>query len=108
MVATVPLLVSDDVDAAADALRPFYALYFGGMGAKGRNFHANVAIRMGHGDMVEKKHTRLEEATDKTTSEIVNLLNSNTSLTQQDKDLTEEVAKLTKEIHALLTQRAAS
>jgi hypothetical protein len=23
------------------------------MGAKGRNFHANVAIRMGHGDMVE-------------------------------------------------------
>jgi len=61
-----------------------------------------------HGDMVEKKHTRLEEATDKTTSEIVNLLNSNTSLTQQDKDLTEEVAKLTKEIHALLTQRAAS
>jgi len=61
-----------------------------------------------HGDMVEKKHTRLEEATDKATSEIVNLLNSNTSLTQQDKDLTEEVAKLTKEIHALLTQRAAS
>ncbi len=54
VVATVPLLVSDDVDAAADALRRFYALYFGGMGAKGRNFHANVAIRMGHGDMVEK------------------------------------------------------
>jgi uncharacterized membrane protein len=60
-----------------------------------------------HGDMIEKKHTRLEEATDKATAEIVNLLNSNTSLTQQDKDLTEEVAKLTKEIHALLTQRAA-
>ena len=31
-----------------DALRPFYALYFGGMGARGRNFHANVAIRMGY------------------------------------------------------------
>jgi len=61
-----------------------------------------------HGDMIEKKHTRLEEATDKATADIVNLLNSNTSLTQQDKDLTEEVAKLTKEIHALLTQRAAS
>ena len=61
-----------------------------------------------HGDVIEKKHTRLEEATDKATSEIVNLLNSNTSLTQQDKDLTEEIAKLTKEIHALLTQRGAS
>ena len=44
----MPLIVSDDLDAAADALRPFYALYFGGMGAKGTNFHANVAIRMGY------------------------------------------------------------
>jgi F420-dependent oxidoreductase-like protein len=46
--ATVPFVVSDDIDAAADALRPYYALYFGGMGAKGTNFHANVAIRMGY------------------------------------------------------------
>src|SRR5580704_7093584 len=46
--ATVPLIVSDDIDGALDALRPFYALYFGGMGAKGTNFHANVAIRMGY------------------------------------------------------------
>lgn len=45
--ATVPLLVMDDVEAAADLLRPMYALYFGGMGAKGTNFHADVAIRMG-------------------------------------------------------------
>ncbi len=44
----VPMIVSDDLEAAADALRPFYALYFGGMGAKGRNFHANVPIRMGY------------------------------------------------------------
>ncbi len=48
VVATVPLIVSDDVEAAADLLRPMYALYFGGMGAKGTNFHANVAIRMGY------------------------------------------------------------
>jgi F420-dependent oxidoreductase-like protein len=46
--ATVPLIVTDDTAAAADALRPFYALYFGGMGAKGTNFHANVPIRMGY------------------------------------------------------------
>jgi F420-dependent oxidoreductase-like protein len=46
--ATVPFIVSDDVDAAADSLRPFYALYFGGMGAKGTNFHANVPIAMGY------------------------------------------------------------
>jgi F420-dependent oxidoreductase-like protein len=46
--AQVPFIVTDDVDAALDAVRPFYALYFGGMGAKGANFHANVPIRMGY------------------------------------------------------------
>ena len=44
----MPFIVSDDVDASIDALRPFYALYFGGMGAKAVNFHANVPIRMGY------------------------------------------------------------
>ena len=47
--AMVPFIVQDDVEAAVDMVRPFYALYFGGMGAKGgQNFHANVAIRMGY------------------------------------------------------------
>jgi F420-dependent oxidoreductase-like protein len=46
--ATVPLIVTDELEQATDALRPFYALYFGGMGAKGANFHANVPIRMGY------------------------------------------------------------
>ena len=46
--ATVPLIPADDVETAADMLRPMYALYFGGMGAREANFHANVAIRMGY------------------------------------------------------------
>jgi F420-dependent oxidoreductase-like protein len=46
--ATVPLIVTDDIERAADALRPMYALYFGGMGARNANFHADVAIRMGY------------------------------------------------------------
>ncbi|MGA2927439.1 MAG: LLM class F420-dependent oxidoreductase [Solirubrobacteraceae bacterium] len=52
--ATVPLIVTDDIEAAADALRPMYALYFGGMGARNANFHANVAIRMGYEQEVAK------------------------------------------------------
>ena len=52
--ATVPLIITDNVEAAADALRPMYALYFGGMGARGTNFHANVAIRMGYEAEVDK------------------------------------------------------
>jgi F420-dependent oxidoreductase-like protein len=54
VVATVPLIVTDDEQAAADALRPMYALYFGGMGAREVNFHANVPIRMGYEDAVRQ------------------------------------------------------
>ncbi len=46
--ATVPLIVTDDPGSAIDAVRPMYALYFGGMGARSANFHANVPIRMGY------------------------------------------------------------
>ncbi|MGZ4273100.1 MAG: LLM class flavin-dependent oxidoreductase, partial [Solirubrobacteraceae bacterium] len=35
-------------------VRPMYALYFGGMGARNTNFHANVAIRMGYEAEVEQ------------------------------------------------------
>jgi F420-dependent oxidoreductase-like protein len=52
--ATIPLIVTDDLEQAADALRPMYALYFGGMGARSANFHANVAIRMGYEQEVAK------------------------------------------------------
>jgi F420-dependent oxidoreductase-like protein len=52
--ATVPLIIADDVEQAADALRPMYALYFGGMGAKSANFHANVPVRMGYEAEVAK------------------------------------------------------
>jgi len=48
VVASVPLIVTADIDAAIDAMRPMYALYFGGMGARDRNFHADVARRMGY------------------------------------------------------------
>jgi F420-dependent oxidoreductase-like protein len=52
--AQVPLIVTDDVESTLDAMRPMYALYFGGMGAKSVNFHANVAIRMGYEQEVRK------------------------------------------------------
>ncbi len=52
--ATVPLIVADDVDAAADLMRPVMALYIGGMGAREVNFHANVFARMGYEDEVAR------------------------------------------------------
>lgn len=41
---------NDDLDAAYDALRPWLALYIGGMGAKGKNFYHDYATRLGYGD----------------------------------------------------------
>jgi F420-dependent oxidoreductase-like protein len=52
--ASVPLIVTDDIEGATDAVRPMYALYFGGMGARSANFHANVPIRMGYEAEVAK------------------------------------------------------
>ena len=38
------------VEEAADLVRPMIALYVGGMGAKGANFHRNVIDRLGYSD----------------------------------------------------------
>lgn len=46
---TVPVVLNDDIEKAADAVRPMIALYVGGMGAKGANFHRDVVDRMGYG-----------------------------------------------------------
>ena len=43
----VTIVPGDDVEKCADAVRPFVALYAGGMGAKGANFHFEVFARMG-------------------------------------------------------------
>jgi F420-dependent oxidoreductase-like protein len=45
--AVVPVVVDDDVERAADGVRPRIALYVGGMGARGANFHYDVVSRMG-------------------------------------------------------------
>jgi F420-dependent oxidoreductase-like protein len=45
--ATVSVLVGDDVDALRDALKPYIALYVGGMGAKGKNFYNALVRRYG-------------------------------------------------------------
>src|SRR4029077_15216522 len=60
-----------------------------------------------HSDRVEKSHSRLERMAKTETDKILELLQSNTNLTQQDKDLTQGVADLTKQIHSLLTKQQA-
>jgi F420-dependent oxidoreductase-like protein len=45
--ACVPAVLSDDVSSARDALKPYYALYVGGMGARGSNFYNDLVRSYG-------------------------------------------------------------
>jgi len=58
-------------------------------------------------EKVDKRHTAIEQGVKTETDKLLDLLQSNTTLTQQDKELTEQVAQLTREIHALLTKQAS-
>jgi len=48
LAAHVPVVVTDDVAAGRDFLKPLHALYVGGMGAKGKNFYTRLAERYGY------------------------------------------------------------
>jgi F420-dependent oxidoreductase-like protein len=50
----VMIIPGDDVEACANFVRPFLALYAGGMGARGANFHFEVFARMGYEDVALK------------------------------------------------------
>ena len=53
----VSVAMSDDLNAAYDALRPWLALYIGGMGAKNKNFYHEYATRLGYGDAADQIQT---------------------------------------------------
>jgi F420-dependent oxidoreductase-like protein len=45
---TAQVLVTDDEASGRDALRPYFALYVGGMGARGKNFYNSLFARYGY------------------------------------------------------------
>ena len=52
--ATVAIVPGKDVKRCADRVRPLLALYAGGLGARGANFHFEVFARMGYEDVASK------------------------------------------------------
>jgi F420-dependent oxidoreductase-like protein len=44
---SVNVYVSDDLESARDAMRPFLALYIGGMGSREKNFYNQIVARYG-------------------------------------------------------------
>jgi F420-dependent oxidoreductase-like protein len=47
---TVNVYVSDDIEKGRDVMRPFIALYVGGMGSRDKNFYNNLVQRYGFED----------------------------------------------------------
>ncbi|GAB4527353.1 MAG: LLM class F420-dependent oxidoreductase [Anaerolineae bacterium] len=45
---SVTVVISDDLEAARNQIKPQLALYIGGMGAKGKNFYNDLARRYGY------------------------------------------------------------
>jgi F420-dependent oxidoreductase-like protein len=58
VIAAAPLMIGDDVEHMRDLARPVFALYIGGMGAKGKNFYNDLAVRCGY----EKEAREIPEA----------------------------------------------
>lgn len=52
--ATAQVVITDDRSAAFAGIKPFLALYLGGMGAEDTNFHADVYRRMGYAEVVDE------------------------------------------------------
>jgi F420-dependent oxidoreductase-like protein len=50
VIAEAPVAIGDDVTHLRDITRPFFALYIGGMGARGKNFYYDLACRFGYAD----------------------------------------------------------
>jgi F420-dependent oxidoreductase-like protein len=48
VVPTVPVVIDDDIERAAGPVRPYAALYVGGMGSRKQNFYNALAVRMGY------------------------------------------------------------
>ena len=58
VIAAAPLAIGGDVAGLRELSRPFFALYIGGMGARGRNFYYDLACRFGY----ESEADQIQEA----------------------------------------------
>ncbi len=54
VVPTVPVVVDEDVERAAEAIRWYAALYIGGMGSREQNFYNQLACRMGFAEQAAR------------------------------------------------------
>jgi F420-dependent oxidoreductase-like protein len=81
VIAFAPTIIDDDIERAADMMRPSIALYIGGMGAKSMNFHFDVFARMGYEAEARKiQELYLEGRKDEATAAVPTSLIEDTAL----------------------------
>jgi F420-dependent oxidoreductase-like protein len=54
VVPSMPIVIGDDIQACADPIRWYAALYIGGMGSREKNFYNQLACRMGYEDVAKQ------------------------------------------------------
>jgi len=79
IVPSVSLMISDDIVAARDLMRPVLALYVGGMGSRDRNFYKAAVSRFGFADAAQTVQDlyldgRREEAAAALPDELIDML----------------------------------
>ncbi|MEP7020656.1 MAG: LLM class F420-dependent oxidoreductase [Pseudonocardiales bacterium] len=58
VVASVPMVIGDDPLKCVEPVRPYSALYIGGMGSREQNFYNALAVRMGYPDEAAEVQNR--------------------------------------------------
>ncbi|MEZ5566861.1 MAG: LLM class F420-dependent oxidoreductase [Halioglobus sp.] len=90
----VMVAANDDLDAAFDSLRPWLALYIGGMGARNKNFYNDYATRLGYGDAAEKiQNLYLEGKKDEAAALVPNALLDEVALIGPHSRIVERLAR---------------
>ena len=77
---TVQVSIDDDIERARDVMRPFIALYVGGMGSRAKNFYNQLVQRYGFEDAAREVQDlyldgKKDEAAAAITPELIDLVN---------------------------------
>jgi F420-dependent oxidoreductase-like protein len=92
--ATAQVVVTDDRERTLAAMKPYLALYIGGMGSRQRNFHRDVFVRMGYGAETEQiQQAYLAGEKDKAAAAVPDNLVEDITLVGSTERVREDVAR---------------
>jgi alkanesulfonate monooxygenase SsuD/methylene tetrahydromethanopterin reductase-like flavin-dependent oxidoreductase (luciferase family) len=87
-------VVTDDRERTLAAMKPYLALYIGGMGSRQRNFHRDVFVRMGYGAETEQiQQAYLAGEKDKAAAAVPDNLVEDITLVGSTERVREDVAR---------------